>query len=154
MWRLRNFYSSENINSNISWNHLYWFFAKHSISRKLKAKLHTDIKLRNLPSLRKYSWKHFAMQGTCIVWKLQKLTLTLLMAKISWKQCFTKDITNTVTMWKSTIKRDHNFYGKIDTFSVKLTFLLKKLLKSWFHEIFFLRDRVFLVFFLTVQSLL
>ena len=33
------------------------------------------------------------------------------------------------------------FYGKINIFSVKLLFLLKKLLKSWFHEIF-KRDRV------------
>ena len=43
------------------------------------------------------------------------------------------------TVWKSTIKCDHDFYGKINIFSVKSTFLLKKLLRSWFHE-FFLRD--------------
>ena len=29
------------------------------------------------------------------------------------------------------------FFGKIDIFSVKSTFLVMKLLKSWFHEIFF-----------------
>ena len=34
------------------------------------------------------------------------------------------------TVWKITIKRDHKFYGKIDTFPVKLTFLLKHLLNS------------------------
>ena len=30
------------------------------------------------------------------------------------------------TVWKSAIKRDHDFYGKINIFSVKSTFLLNK----------------------------
>ena len=34
------------------------------------------------------------------------------------------------TLRKSTIKRDHDFYGKINIFSVKSTFLPKKLLNS------------------------
>ena len=33
------------------------------------------------------------------------------------------------TAWKNTTKSDHNFYRKINIFSVKSTFLLK----SWFH---------------------
>ena len=41
------------------------------------------------------------------------------------------------TVWKSAIKSDHHFCAKINIFSVKSTFLLKKLLKSWFDEIFF-----------------
>ena len=40
-------------------------------------------------------------------------------------------------------------YGKINSFSVKSTFLLKKLLKSWFHE-FFWAWSCFLVLFNTV----
>ena len=34
------------------------------------------------------------------------------------------------TVWKTTIKCDHYFYGKINIFSVKSTLLLKKLLKA------------------------
>jgi len=49
-------------------------------------------------------------------------------------------------VWKSTIKCDHYFYGKINIFSVKSTFLLK----SWFHEIFWAWSR-FSVLFHTVQ---
>ena len=41
------------------------------------------------------------------------------------------------TVWKSTIKCDHDFCVKINIFSVKSTFLLRKLLKNWFHEFFF-----------------
>ena len=41
------------------------------------------------------------------------------------------------TVRKSAIKRDQDFYGKINIFSVRSTFLLKKLLiQSWFHEFF------------------
>ena len=47
------------------------------------------------------------------------------------------------TAWKSTIKLDHEFYGKINIFSVKSTFLLKKLLKSSFPFFFFLTTRSF-----------
>ena len=36
------------------------------------------------------------------------------------------------SVWKSTMKRNYNFSGKINIFSVKSTFLLK----SWIHEIF------------------
>ena len=36
---------------------------------------------------------------------------------------------NYYTVWKSSIKRDHDFYGKINIFSVKSTFLPKTLLK-------------------------
>ena len=39
-------------------------------------------------------------------------------------------------VWKSCQKHDHYFCGKIIIFSVKSTFLLKNLLKSWFTEIF------------------
>ena len=47
---------------------------------------------------------------------------------------------------KCTIKRDHDFYGKINIFSVKATYLLKKLLKSWFHEIFWEWSRFIVLF--------
>ena len=40
------------------------------------------------------------------------------------------------TLCHSATKHDHDSCGKIIIFSVKLTFLLNKLLKSWFHEIF------------------
>ena len=36
-------------------------------------------------------------------------------------------------VWKSCQKRVHCFSGKINISSIKSTFLLKKLLKSWFH---------------------
>ena len=36
-------------------------------------------------------------------------------------------------LWKNTTKSDHNFCGKINIFSVKSTFLPKKILRSWFH---------------------
>ena len=42
-----------------------------------------------------------------------------------------------IIVWKSTKKRGHDIYGKITIFSVKLTFLLKKFLNSWFHENYF-----------------
>ena len=42
-------------------------------------------------------------------------------------------------VWKSTIKSDHDFRGKINIFSVKSTFLLKKLISRKIFE----RDRVF-----------
>ena len=38
--------------------------------------------------------------------------------------------------WRINIKSDHEFCGKINIFTVKSTLLLKKLLKSWFHENF------------------
>ena len=38
-----------------------------------------------------------------------------------------------LTVWKSHQKPNHHFYGKINIFSVKSTFSLKKLSKSWFH---------------------
>ena len=44
-----------------------------------------------------------------------------------------------------TVKRNHDFYGKVNIFSVKST---KKLLKSWFHEIFWVSPH-FIVFFHT-----
>ena len=70
------------------------------------------------------------MTFTChhTVWKLQKFTLTRYTVK-------------------STIKRDHHFSGTINIFSVKSTVLLKKLLKGWFHEIFWAWSH-FTVFFL------
>ena len=39
-------------------------------------------------------------------------------------------------MWKSSQKHDHHFYGEITIFSDKSTFLLNKLLISWFHRNF------------------
>ena len=46
----------------------------------------------------------------------------------------------------SAIKRDHNFYGKINIFSVKSTLLLK----SWFHDFFSFAWSRFEVIFHTV----
>ena len=66
------------------------------------------------------------------------------------KKCVRENSRNFHTVvWKSTIKRDHTFHRKINIFSVKLTFLLKKLLKSWFHEMFWAWSR-FMVLFHTV----
>ena len=39
----------------------------------------------------------------------------------------------TITVWKNAMKCDHDFCAKINIFSVKSSFLIKKLLKSWFH---------------------
>ena len=68
--------------------------------------------------------------------------------EINWCRInFTKSFT---TMWKSRQKHDHCFCGKFKTFSVKSTFLLKKLVKSWFHGNFWAWSR-FIVFFHTVS---
>ena len=49
-------------------------------------------------------------------------------------------------VWKRAAKRDQiMIFTKESTFFIKWTFLLKKLLKSWFHEIFEC-DRVFSTF--------
>ena len=49
---------------------------------------------------------------------------------------FTIFLSSDTTVWKSHQKHDHCFYGKMNTFYVKSTVLLKKLQKRWFHENF------------------
>ena len=88
------------------------------------------------------------ISSLCTLWvyKNEKFTAT---------QAFFRQInleqSSVITVWKSAIKRDHDFYGKINIFSVKSTFLLKKLLNSWFHEKKFAWSR-FVVLFHTVQK--
>ena len=47
-----------------------------------------------------------------------------------------KSVDLVITVWKSTIKRHHDFCWKINLFFRQMNVLLKKLLKSWFDEIF------------------
>ena len=59
------------------------------------------------------------------------------------KSLLSRNFCHKVTVWKSRKKHDHDhcFYGKINIFSVRSTFLLKKLLKSWFHGNFWTWSR-------------
>ena len=95
-----------------------------------------------------------------IVWNMKPIRLTTYLVQITHfsvkvteiyshtfpqKLCeindFTKEITKYVValtkdfsiLSHRTIKSDHDFCGKINIFPVKSTFLLKKLLMSWFH---------------------
>ena len=61
---------------------------------------------------------------------------------------------NIFQVWKSTIKSDHDFSGKINTFSVKSTFLLKKLLKNWFHGISYCKKLCTYIFVLFSEIML
>ena len=49
-------------------------------------------------------------------------------------------------VWKSNQKYDYCFYGKINTFFVKSTVLLKKFVKSWFHRNFWAWSRFIVLF--------
>ena len=51
---------------------------------------------------------------------------------ILWNQHFFRQIILSTTH----VKRDHEFYGKINIFSVKSTILLKNSTRNWFHEKF------------------
>ena len=55
---------------------------------------------------------------------------------VNWK-IFRETNSQLLKLWKSTMKHDNDFFGKINISSVKSTSLPKKLLKSWFHEFFF-----------------
>ena len=54
------------------------------------------------------------------------------------------------TVWKISIKRDHDSYGKVNIFSVKSKFSLKRLLKSWFHKKIFSVIAFFSMYFSTL----
>ena len=86
-----------------------------------------DLKHCSLPSLKNISWDQITLH------------------KSSTAQC------GNHTVWKSRQKYDHHFYLNIDIFSVKPTFLITKLLKSWFHGIFFFAWSHFSAFFHTVN---
>ena len=79
----------------------------------------------------------------------KKLHFYVMVIYFSWNWMIRETFQSTV--WKSCKKHDHHLNWKIIIFSVKSTFLLKKLLKSWFHGNFWAWSR-FIVIFNTVHS--
>ena len=146
-----------------------WYFVPSAIChffRETTKFLSVRGNFRNFHTVHFYSvWKNKNLTEKNFVQSTRYLVFSLVKPLLSrnfrkkWKLYFHRHFYSSnqlfsnsfITVWKRAIKRDHDLYGKNNIFSVKSMFLLQKLVKSWFHEIFFC-VMYFVVLFHTVEK--
>ena len=79
------------------------------------------------------TWKIFRQNNSLVTYFRKTVTFTSFLPKMHEIHTY---VEFPVFSHCGLYKTRSRFYGKTNTFSVKVTFLLNKLLMSWFHEFF------------------